>query len=98
MNAETIKANDKFHLRMIHMTNMYIWEENGNVYDMTSGRSIKPATMKGFVELVAISSKDFARIFISLPDVVEIGSVYVVGDLSKEEVLQSVWSCSSYHS
>jgi hypothetical protein len=47
--------------------------------------------MKGFVELVSISSKDFARIFISLPDVVEIGDI-MMGDINKEKILEDVWS------
>jgi len=48
--------------------------------------------MKGFVELVGISSKDFARLFISLPDVVEIGGIRVMGDVDKEKMLERVWS------
>jgi len=70
-----------------------MWMEKGNIYDCSSGRSIKPATMKGFVELVGISSKDFARVFISLPDVVEIGGIKATGDFDKEKLLEQVWSC-----
>ncbi len=94
MNANQLKANDQFHLGMIKMkTKMYMWMEKGNIYDCSSGRSIKPATMKGFVELVGISSKDFARVFISLPDVVEIGGIKATGDFDKEKLLEQVWSC-----
>lgn len=94
MNANQLKANDKYHLGMIKMkSKMYMWMEKGNIYDCSSGRSIKPATMKGFVELVGVSSKDFARIFISLPDVVEIGGIKATGDFDKEKLLEQVWSC-----
>lgn len=94
MNANQLKANDKYHLGMIKMkSKMYMWVEKGNIYDCSSGRSIKPATMKGFVELVGISSKDFARVFISLPDVVEIGGIKATGDFDKEKLLEQVWSC-----
>ncbi len=94
MNANQLKANDKYHLGMIKMkSKMYMWIEKGNIYDCSSGRSIKPATMKGFVELVGISSKDFARVFISLPDVVEIGGIKATGDFDKEKLLEQVWSC-----
>jgi len=61
------------------------------VYDCSSGRSIKPKDMKGFVELVGISSKDFARLFISLPDVIEIGGMRVMGEMDKEKWLERVW-------
>jgi len=94
MNANQLKANDQFHLGMIKMkTKMYMWKDKGNLYDCSSGRSIKPATMKGFVELVGVSSKDFARIFISLPDVVEIGGIKMMGDVDKDKMLEQVWSC-----
>lgn len=94
MNANQLKANDKYHLGMIKMkSKMYMWMEKGNIYDCSSGRSIKPATMKGFVELVGVSSKDFARIFISLPDVVEIGGIKMMGDVDKDKMLEQVWSC-----
>jgi hypothetical protein len=90
---QQLKANDKFHLGMIKMkTKMYVWRDKGNIYDCSSGRSIKPANMKGFVELVSISSKDFARIFISLPDVVEVGGIKMMGDINKEKILEDVWS------
>jgi hypothetical protein len=94
MNANQLKANDKYHLGMIKMkSKMYMWMEKGNIYDCSSGRTIKPATMKGFVELVGISSKNFARVFISLPDVVEIGGIKATGDFDKEKLLEQVWSC-----
>jgi len=93
MNAQQLKANDQFHLKMIKMkTKNYMWKDEGNIYDCSSGRSIKPATMKGFVELVSISSKDFARLFISLPDVIEINGFKAMGDFDKEKMLERVWS------
>jgi|SaaInlV_125m_DNA_1040241.scaffolds.fasta_scaffold305791_1 hypothetical protein len=90
---QQLKANDQFHRGMIKMKcKNYCWIQKGNAYDCSSGRSIKPANMKGFVELVGISSKDFARLFISLPDVVEIGGIRVMGDVDKEKMLERVWS------
>lgn len=65
----------------------YCWIDNQNIYDMSSGRSIKPATMKGFVELCGITTKGFAKIFIDLPDVVEINGVPMMGDFNKDKIL-----------
>lgn len=95
MTPAQLKGNDKFHLGMIKMkSKVYMWKDRGNLYDCSSGRSIKPATMKGFVELVGISSKNFARIFISLPDVVEMGGIVATADRwDKEKILEGVWSC-----
>jgi len=93
--AQQLQANDKFHRQMIKMKMpFYMWKDKGNVYDCSSGRSIKPKDMKGFVELVGISSKDFARLFISLPDVIEIGGIKVLGHegMDKEKWLERVWS------
>ena len=94
MTPAQLKSNDTFHLGMIKMkSKMYMWKDRGHIYDCSDGRSIKPATMKGFVELVSISSKDFARIFISLPDVIEIGGITVMGDRwNKEKFLEMAWS------
>lgn len=94
MTPAQLKSNDTFHLGMIKMkSKVYMWKDRGHIYDCSDGRSIKPATMKGFVELVSISSKDFARIFISLPDVIEIGGITVMGDRwNKEKFLEMAWS------
>jgi len=43
--------------------------------------------MKGFVELCGITTKGFAKIFIDLPDVVEIGGIPVMGEFNKDVVL-----------
>ena len=102
MTPAQLKSNDTFHLGMIKMkSKVYMWKDRGHIYDCSDGRSIKPATMKGFVELVSISSKDFARIFISLPDKVDFplkdtGGCRAIGsskNFNKEKVLESVWSC-----
>ena len=93
MTPAELKSNDKFHLGMIkRKARMYMWIDRGNIYDCSSGCSIKPATMKGFVELVRVSSKFFARIFISLPDVVEVGGITATGEFNKEKLLEMVWS------
>ena len=62
-------ANDRHFRQCIKAkTQMYLWKDNGNAYSMSSGRSVKPATMKGFIELCGITSRNFAKIFIDLPD------------------------------
>ena len=82
------QANDKYFLSCIKMKmECYMWKDNQNIYNMSSGRSIKPATMKGFVELCGITTKGFAKIFIDLPDVVEIGGFPVMGEFNKDVVL-----------
>ena len=82
------QANDKHFLSCIKMKmECYMWKDNQNIYNMSSGRSIKPATMKGFVELCGITTKGFAKIFIDLPDVVEIGGFPVMGEFNKDVVL-----------
>ena len=95
LTAEQLKANDQHHLRLIKMKcPFYMWKDLGNMYDCSSGRSIKPADMKGFVELVGHSSKDFARLFIELPDVIDLGGVKIIGHegMDKEKWLERVWS------
>jgi hypothetical protein len=60
-----------------------------NTYDMTSGK-VKPATMKGFVELAEVCSKNFAKIFIELPDVVGgdgLNYITAGSNIDKERVL-----------
>ena len=57
---------------------------------MSSGRFMKPTDMKGFVELVGICTKNFAPNFISLPDVIEMGGIVVMGDFDKEKILEDI--------
>jgi hypothetical protein len=80
------QANDKFFLSQIKMKpKYYIWKENQNMYDMSSGRSIKPADMTGFHDLCEITTKNFAKIFIDLPDVVEMDGKLVIGLENKDD-------------
>jgi hypothetical protein len=79
----------------------YIWKDTGNAYKCDEG-TIKPATTKGFVELVDIVSKDFARQYISMPDVVKVGNgkefiYFPVAACDKETLLEHVWNISTNH-
>jgi hypothetical protein len=64
---------------------------------MSNGRTIKPETMKGFVEICSIVRRDYAKIFIQLPDVVEIGGMCAVGNFNKDKILDMVYSAAEKH-
>jgi hypothetical protein len=67
MNTEQRQANEKYFVKFIHAkTKLYMWKDNGNCYDMSSGK-IKPYTIKGYVELSAIVRKPFMKMFVELP-------------------------------
>jgi hypothetical protein len=98
MTLEQRKANEAYFTHFLKMkTKNYMWKDNGNVYDMSNGRTIKPHTMKGFVEICSIVRSGYAKIFIELPDVVEIGGVGVVGDFNKDKILDMVYSVAEKH-
>ena len=91
-----MKANETHFLFYLkHKSKMYMWKDNANVYDMSSGK-IVPHTMKGFVELAAIVRMDFCKIFLELPELVDMRSSDGFGfitngkDLDKMEMLQRV--------
>lgn len=68
MNREQRKANEKYFLQLIkNKLKYYTWKDTGNVYDMSSGRKMKPLTMKGYVELSAIVRREFMEIFVEMP-------------------------------
>ena len=98
MTLEQRKANEEHFTQYLKMkTKYYMWKDKGNVYDMSNGRTIKPQTMKGFVEMCSIVRSGYAKIFIDLPDVVEIGGVGVVGDFNKDKILDMVYSVAEKH-
>ena len=98
MNSQMLKANDEFHLGILkNATNLYMWKDNQNIYDVTSRQTFKPKTLKGFVELVGVCSKNFARIFIELPDVIEDGGERRGRGKMRTDLLEKVWDLSKSH-
>ena len=102
LTAEQFKTNDDFHKTLIYMKVIcYVWKDTGNAYKCVGG-TIKPATTKGFVELVDIVSKDFARQYISLPDIVKVGNgemnaFFPAASCDKEKALKQIWNISVNH-
>lgn len=98
LTAEQFKTNDDFHKTLIEMKVIcYVWKDTGNAYKCVGG-TIKPATTKGFVELVDIVSKDFARQYISVPDIVEVGNAsFPAAACDKEKMLKQIWNISVNH-
>ena len=94
LTTEQFAANDCHYKTMIENYDVYIWKDTGNVYKCGEG-TIKPQTTKGFIELVSIVSKDFARQNVSLPDIVEIKMP--ASSCNKEKLLEKVWSVSGNH-
>tara|TARA_R110000765_G_scaffold274899_1_gene373350 strand:- start:170 stop:505 length:336 start_codon:yes stop_codon:yes gene_type:complete len=98
MNSQELKANDEYHLGILkNTTNWYMWKDLGNIYDVTPRRTFKPKTLKGFVELVDICSKNFARIFIECPDVIENGGERRGRGKMRTDLLEKVWDLSKNH-
>ncbi len=100
--AEEFKRNDDFHKTLIDMKVIcYVRKDTGNAYKCVGG-TIKPATTKGFVDMVDIVSKDFATKYISLPDIVEVGNgemnaSFPAASCDKEKLLKQIWNISVNH-
>jgi hypothetical protein len=95
LTNEQQKANEAYYLYCLkNKTELYVWRDTGNVYTMISGKIIQPATMKGFVELSAIVSRNFAKIFIDLPSrnymEIEGAKFYFEEELNKDKLLDYV--------
>jgi len=89
------KANEAHYLYYLkNKTKLYMWKDKGNVYDMSSGRTIKPQNMKAFVEICGIVSRNFAKIFIDLPSrnymEIEGAKFYFEEEINKDKVLDCV--------
>jgi hypothetical protein len=99
MTLEQRKANEAHFTHFLKMkTKNYMWKDNGNEYNMSNGRTIEPKTMKGFVELCSIVRRDYAKIFIDLPDIIEIGGgVCVVGEFNKDKILDVIFNVAEKH-
>ena len=69
LTTEQFSANDKFHLNLINMkVKIYIWRDEELAYKCDNGM-IKPLCLDGFVKMLDIVSKDFAKKYVELPDV-----------------------------
>ena len=99
MTLDQRKMNEAYFTQILKMkTKNYMWQDKGNAYDMSNGRTIKPETMKGFVEICSIVRRGYAKIFIDLPDIIEMGgSGWVVGDFNKDKILDIVYSSAEKH-
>jgi hypothetical protein len=57
-NHEII-ANEKYHDQMLKLcSNMYMWQDRQNIYYIKNGKFC-PDTLKGYVELAGIVSRDY---------------------------------------
>ena len=69
LTTEQFAANDEFHLILINMkVKNYIWKDENVAYKCDNGM-IKPLCLEGFVKLLDIVSKDFAKKYVESPDV-----------------------------
>jgi len=66
--VEQCKANEKYLLQMLQSNRIkyYIWKDEGNCYDMSSGK-MKPMTLKGYFELSEIVRPTFMKLFVISP-------------------------------
>jgi hypothetical protein len=66
--AAQFEANDEYHLLLIKMkVKKYIWKDTGLAYKCDNG-VIKPEDVSGFMSLINIVSKDFAKKYVEMPD------------------------------
>jgi|Laugrespbdmm15sd_2_1035082.scaffolds.fasta_scaffold122051_1 hypothetical protein len=69
MNTEQRIVNEKWFINVIKNTNkVYFWIDQGEAYNIINHRIMKPATLKGYVELSAVVRRPFMDIFVQLPD------------------------------
>ena len=91
---QRIKNEKHFLMYMKAKTKSYTWIDTANIYDMSSGRKIVPTTLKGFVELSGIVRREFAVLFIDLPEVISPveGLLFVSADFDKNKLLDTIYS------
>ena len=69
MNNDKRIVNEKWFINVIKNTNkVYFWIDQGESYNIINHRKMKPATLKGYVELSAVVRRPFMDIFVELPD------------------------------
>jgi len=62
LSKEQYQANEKYFLRMMQMTKMYMWADKGH-YILTS-KTIKPTTSKAYDDFAKIVRKPFLNMFV----------------------------------
>lgn len=62
MLSKEHQANEKYFLRMMQMTKMYMWADKGHCYILTS-KTIKP-TSKAYDDFAKIVRKPFLNMFV----------------------------------
>jgi len=67
LTAEQREVNDNYFKNIMETTKMWVWKDKGFWYKCDNG-VMKPQDLKGFVDLVRIVSKDFAKKYLELPD------------------------------
>tara|TARA_Y100001938_G_C7760045_1_gene268118 strand:- start:1 stop:291 length:291 start_codon:yes stop_codon:yes gene_type:complete len=86
------KENEKHFLMCIKYSKQYIWIDKANVYAIKNNK-MNPKDMKGYIELVYIVSKDFAKLFIEYPDVLKCDGKYLMSaDKDKERLIDFIHS------
>ena len=69
MNTEKRIVNEKYFISMIKVIdNFYMWKDKCEIFYIINNKKMKPATLKGYVELSAIVRRPFMDIFVELPD------------------------------
>ena len=68
LTTDKFARNDEFHLNLIKMeAKFYVWEDKGLVYECDDG-VMKPLNLDGFIAILNVVSKDFAKKYVELPD------------------------------
>lgn len=67
MNTAQRKVNEKYFIQMMRITKIYTWVDTGNSYSMINNK-MKPSTLKGYIDLSNIVSKEFMKTFVVAPD------------------------------
>ena len=74
LTAEQREVNDNYFKNIMETTKMWVWKDKGFIYKCDKG-VMKPQDINGFVDLVRIVSKDFAKKYLELPD--ELPNLYM---------------------
>ena len=66
LTAQQVKSNEEFFIFTFSMTKIYIWKDKGNTYIKQENGKFKTETLKGYVDIAEIVSKDFMDKYIEL--------------------------------
>jgi hypothetical protein len=67
LTTEEYKTNEKYFLTMLKLTKNYFWIDKGENFNLETGK-MKPATLRGYVELSALVRRPFMDLFVELPN------------------------------